>query len=136
MSEQEKQRIPSLPPPHLGKLQQLRARVPRRRQNDLRVDYASSRILAVDVRRRFYIHSPRQNPHAEMKSRPKNSTRLRLIERQVLPQLAGLFLELGGEGLPARQGVLELLLALIRQPLLGFERLSVDVLTALAGLPS
>lgn len=71
-----------------------------------------------------------------MKSRPKDSTRLRLIERQVLPQLAGLFLELGGEGLPARQSVLELLLALIRQPLLSFERLGVDVLTALAGLPS
>jgi hypothetical protein len=66
----------------------------------------------------------------------RDATSLGLVEGQVLPQLAGLFLELGGEGLAARQSVLELLLALIRQPLLGFERLRVDVLTALARLPS
>lgn len=42
-------------PPYLCKLQQLRARVPRCGQNDLRIYYSRSRILAIDVRGWFYI---------------------------------------------------------------------------------
>ena len=82
------------------------------------------------------LHSQPIRIRTQQREVGRNATGLGLVEGQVLSQLAGLFLELGGEGFAARQSVLELLLALIRQPLLGFERLRVDVLTALARLPS
>ena len=62
-------------------------------------------------------------------------TSLRFIKSKVFAQIFRTFLQLRGQRLPTCKAILQLLLAFIGLPLLCFQRLCIDILSAFTCLP-